>query len=148
MLTEQDRLFCLRYYQEFCKEKSIKLSDLFAEIYPEQASTIARDNRSKAEKLLKKEDFKQEISKYNDIAELDTDDEGAIKNFVKKQLLNLYRTSSTLVRKSDRNGCPTEEMKFLDSTTAVRTLELLGKGTDLFKDRVVVEEDTWEIKSE
>ena len=148
MLTEQDRLFCLRYFNEFVKEKSIKLSDLFVEVYPEQASTIARDNRSKAEKLLKKQDFKEEIAKYNEIDDVDLSDESNIKDFVKKQLLNMYKTSSTLVRKSDRNGNATDELKYLDSSTAIKSLELLGKGTDLFKDRVVVEEDVWEIKSD
>lgn len=148
MLSERDRLFCQRYYLEFVKEKSIKLSDLFVEVYPNMASTIARENRSKAEKLLKKQEFKEEIAKYNEIDEVNLADENNIKDFVKKQLLNMYKTSSTLIRKSDRNGMPTEELKYLDSSTAIKSLELLGKGTDLFKDRVVVEEDTWEIKSE
>lgn len=145
MLNEQDRLFCLRYVNEFVREKSIKLSDLYVEMYPETAVAIARDNRTLAEKLLKKQDFLDEICKYTDIGNLDIGNETAIKDFVKKQLLNLYKTSSTVVRRSDRNGNPTEELKYLDSTTAVKTLELLGKGTDMFKERVVVEEDTWEI---
>lgn len=145
MLLEQDRLFCLRYVNEFVREKSIKLSDLFAEVYPDLASGQARDNRTLAEKLLKKQDFIDEVTKYTDIGGLDISDETAIKDFVKKQLLSLYKTSSTVIRRSDRNGNPTEELKYLDSSTAVKTLELLGKGTDMFKERVVVEEDTWEI---
>lgn len=144
-LSEQDRLFCLRYVNEFVREKSIKLSDLYADVYSELSNGNSRDNRTQAERLLKKQGFKDEIAKYTDIGNLDVLDETAIKEFVKKQLLNMYQTSSTIIRKSDRNGCPTEELKYLDSTTATRTLELLGKSTDMFKERVVMEEDTWEI---
>lgn len=146
MLSERDRLFCQRYYMEFVKEKSVKLSDLFAEIYPEISSTVARENRTKAEKLLKKQDFKDEIAKYNQVDSVDLGNEEAIKDFVKQQLLNMYKQASTLVRKSDRNGNPTEELKYLDGTTAIKSLELLGKGTSLFKERTVIETDTWEIK--
>lgn len=146
MLTEKDRLFCLRYYNEFCYEKSIKLSTLYNEVYEENLTS--REGRSKGEALLRKREFKDEIAKYNNIDKVDVANEDSLKEFVKTQLLDIYKKSSTITRKSDRNGKPTEELQFMDSGTTIRSLELLGKSTGLFKDKVEMTDTVWEISSE
>ncbi|MGL4864505.1 MAG: hypothetical protein ACRC4T_15535 [Cetobacterium sp.] len=148
MLTEKERLFISRY-SEF-KEGKIKLGQLYFEVFNEKGN--AREGRAKAEALLRRESVKAEMlrieneSKANNL-EVDLDDDTSVQDFVRARLLQLHQQASVIKTLTDRNGNITGE-KFLDPSTMLKTLELLGKSSGLFtkKQEEEPEATTWEIK--
>lgn len=148
MLTEKEELFISRY-SEF-KEGKIKLGQLYFEVFDEKGTP--REGRAKAEALLRRESVKAELlrldnkNKSNSL-EVDLNDDTSVQDFVRARLLQLHEQASAIKTLSDRNGNITGE-KFLDPSTMLKTLELLGKSSGLFskKQEEEPEATTWEIK--
>lgn len=129
-----EAIFVHRYLIDHLQD-GVSIGKIYKELFEPDGTEDIRVYVGKAKKLIKTKRCKEEIVRLQAKETCNVDDADSIKNFVAKELLDLYVTASAIIPVYDRNGKQLEnKMEFMDSSVLKNSLELLGKSIGMFKE--------------
>lgn len=129
-----EALFVHKYLIDYLQD-GVSIGKIYKELFEPEGTEDIRVYVGKAKKLIKTKRCKEEVARLQARETCDVDNPEAIKNFVAKELLDLYVVSSSVIPAYDRNGHQIgRKMEFMDSSVLKNSIELLGKSVGMFKE--------------
>ena len=130
----RESIFVQKYLID-CVEDGVSIGQVYKDIFEPEGTEDIRVYVGKGKKLIKTKRIMEEVARFNFKEDVDTASPDNVKDFVSKELLNLYMTASSVIPSYDRNGkAMKNKTEFMDSSVAKASLELLGKSVGMFKE--------------
>ena len=135
MLSDyKEQLFVHKYLVD-CEQDGVSIGNVYKEIFEPNGDEDVRAYTAKGKKLVKTKRVMAEIARVQGKESMDFDNTDDVKQFVSKELMDIYLMSSTVIPVYDRNGKLLDgKSEFMDTSAMKSSIELLGKSVGLFKE--------------
>ena len=124
--NHKEALFVHKYLIDHIQD-GLSIGQIFKDIFEPDGEEDIRAYTGKAKKLIKTKRCQEEIARIQAKETCNVDNPDSVKNFVTKELLDLYIVSSSVIPTYDRNGKQQEgKNEFMDSSVLKNSIELLA----------------------